>query len=126
MCFKSLQFCPTLCNSMDCSLPGSSLHEILQARTLEWYGPLQGIFPTQGWNLHVLGLPQWQAGFSTTSATWEASTNKNPTSQLVPRIPSVESPNKQNSLYRKARSFLKYSVEDTDKGEVSPRQVLKY
>ena len=25
-----------LCNSMDCSLPGSSVHTILQARTLEW------------------------------------------------------------------------------------------
>ena len=31
-----LQLCPTLCNSMDCSLPGSSVHGILQARTLEW------------------------------------------------------------------------------------------
>ena len=29
------QSCPTLCNSMDCSLPGSSVHEILQARVLE-------------------------------------------------------------------------------------------
>ena len=26
----------TLCNPMDCSLPGSSVHEILQARMLEW------------------------------------------------------------------------------------------
>ena len=26
----------TLCNPMDCSLPGSSVHEILQARILEW------------------------------------------------------------------------------------------
>ena len=33
---KSLQLCPTLCDPMDCSLPGSSVHEILQARTLEW------------------------------------------------------------------------------------------
>ena len=30
------QSCPTLCNSMDCSLPGSSVHGILQARILEW------------------------------------------------------------------------------------------
>ena len=30
------QSCPTLCNPVDCSLPGSSVHEILQARTLEW------------------------------------------------------------------------------------------
>ena len=27
---------PTLCNSMNCSPPGSSIHEIFQARTLEW------------------------------------------------------------------------------------------
>ena len=33
---KSLQSCPTLCDPMDCSLPGSSIHGILQARTLEW------------------------------------------------------------------------------------------
>ena len=30
------QLCPTLCDLMDCSLPGSSLHGILQARVLEW------------------------------------------------------------------------------------------
>ena len=29
------QSCPTLCNPMDCSLPGSSVHGILQARILE-------------------------------------------------------------------------------------------
>ena len=28
--------CPTLCDSVDCSLPGSSVHEIFQARVLEW------------------------------------------------------------------------------------------
>ena len=33
---KSLQSCPTLCNPMDCSLPGSSVHGILLARILEW------------------------------------------------------------------------------------------
>ena len=33
---KSLQLCPTLCNSMGCSLPGFAIHGILQARTLEW------------------------------------------------------------------------------------------
>ena len=32
---KSLQSCPTLCDPMDCSLPGLSVHGILQARTLE-------------------------------------------------------------------------------------------
>ena len=33
---KSLQSCPTLCDPMDCSLPGFSVHGILQARTLKW------------------------------------------------------------------------------------------
>ena len=30
------QSCPTLCDHMNCSLPGSSLHGILQARALKW------------------------------------------------------------------------------------------
>ena len=30
------QSCPALCNPMDCSLPGSSIHGIFQARVLEW------------------------------------------------------------------------------------------
>ena len=33
---KSLQLCPALCNPMDYSLWGSSVHGILQARILEW------------------------------------------------------------------------------------------
>ena len=33
---KSLQSCPTLCNPIDGSLPGFSVHGIFQARVLEW------------------------------------------------------------------------------------------
>ena len=33
---KLLQLCLTLCDPMDCSLSGSSVHGILQARILEW------------------------------------------------------------------------------------------
>ena len=36
VCAKSLQSCLTLCDLMDCSLPGSSVHGILQAGILEW------------------------------------------------------------------------------------------
>ena len=36
MCVLVAQSCPTLCNPMDCSPPGSSVHGILQARILEW------------------------------------------------------------------------------------------
>ena len=35
-CAKSLQLCPTLCDPMGGSPPGSSVHGILQARILEW------------------------------------------------------------------------------------------
>ena len=36
LCAKSLQSCLTLCDPMDCSPPGCSIHGILQARRLEW------------------------------------------------------------------------------------------
>ena len=37
MCVRSVaQSCPTLCDPMDCSPPGSSVHGIFQARILEW------------------------------------------------------------------------------------------
>jgi len=39
----------TLCDPMDCSLPGSSVHEILQARILEWAAfPSPGDLPDPG------------------------------------------------------------------------------
>ena len=31
-----IQSCPTLCDPVDCSPPGSSVHGVLQARILEW------------------------------------------------------------------------------------------
>ena len=34
--WKLAQSCPTFCNPLDCSLPGSSVYEILQAGILEW------------------------------------------------------------------------------------------
>ena len=36
VCAKLLQSCLTLCDPTDCSLPGSSVHGILQATILEW------------------------------------------------------------------------------------------
>ena len=52
-----LQLCLTLYDPMDCSLPGSSVHGISQARILEGVALLlQGIFPTQGSNPHLLHL----------------------------------------------------------------------
>ena len=50
------QSCQTLCDPMDCSPPGSSIHRILQARILEWVATSfsRGIFLAQGLNP---GLP---------------------------------------------------------------------
>ena len=47
---------------MDCSLPGSFVHAILQARILEWVASflLQGIFLTQGLNIYLPWLLHWQ------------------------------------------------------------------
>ena len=33
---EATQVCPTLSDPMDCSLPGSSVHGVFQARVLEW------------------------------------------------------------------------------------------
>ena len=61
MCAKSLHLCLTLCNPMGRSLPGSSVHGILQARTLKNF-LLRGIFPIQGLDLCLLCLLQWGVG----------------------------------------------------------------
>ena len=56
VCARSLQLCPTLCNPMDCSLPGSSVHGITHGQE-HWRGlpfPSPGVFLTQGWNAHLL------------------------------------------------------------------------
>ena len=46
---KVTQSCPTLCDPMDCNLPGSSIHGIFQARALEWLPlPSPGYLPNPG------------------------------------------------------------------------------
>ena len=53
------QSCPTLCNPMDCSPPGSSIHGILQARGLEWVAIVfsRGSFwpRDRTWVSHIIG-----------------------------------------------------------------------
>ena len=53
-----------LCNAMDCSLPGSSVHGVLQTRILEWVAifSLQGYLPDLGVKPSFLHLLHWQAG----------------------------------------------------------------
>ena len=71
---KSLQLCPTLCNPMDCSPPGSSVCGIPDKDAgVGCHFLLQGVFPTQGSTSHLLS-PALSGRFSTTSATWETQT----------------------------------------------------
>ena len=64
MCVNSLQSCPTLCDPMDCSPPGSSVSEDSPGKNtgVGCHALLQGIFPAQGLNLSLLRLLHWQAG----------------------------------------------------------------
>ena len=54
-----VQSCPTLCDPMDCSLPGSSLHGIFPGKNtgVGCHFLLQGIFLSQGLSPHLL---HWQ------------------------------------------------------------------
>ena len=62
-CAKSLQSSPTLCDTMDCSLPGSLVHGDSPGKNIGvgFRGFLQ-IFLTQGWNPCLLHLLHWQVG----------------------------------------------------------------
>ena len=55
---KLLQSCLTLCDPMDYSMPGTSVHGLLQARILGWtaIALFQVIFSTEGSNSHLLWL----------------------------------------------------------------------
>ena len=56
------QSCPTLSDPMDCSLPGSSVHVIFQARVLEW-----GAVPFSGDPMDVGNLISGSSVFSKSS-----------------------------------------------------------
>ena len=54
---KSLQLCPAMCDPTDSSPPGSSFHEILQARILEWVD-ISFSNSTTDWFQNVKGVRQ--------------------------------------------------------------------
>ena len=73
VCAKSLQSCQTLCQPMDCSLPGSSVIGILQARILEWVAipSSRGSSCPRDQTLIAL-FPDLVVSFFPTSTTWQA------------------------------------------------------
>jgi len=70
---RLLQSYSTLCESMDCSLPGSSVHGVLQARILEWLPWLPpGDLPNPEIKLESLRSPALAGRFFTSGTTREA------------------------------------------------------
>ena len=63
-CAKSLQSCQTLCDPMNCSPSGYSVYGVSPGKNtgLGCHALVQGIFPIQGFNPHLLSLLHWQAG----------------------------------------------------------------
>ena len=68
------QPCPTPCDPVDCSPPGSSVHGILQARILDWVAvpSSRGDLPDPEIRPTSLTSPELADGFFTTNAMWEA------------------------------------------------------
>ena len=64
---KSLQSCPTLCDPMDGSPPGSPVPGILQARTLEWVAFTSPMHESENWKWShsVVSDPQRSHGLQT-------------------------------------------------------------
>ena len=68
---KQLQSCPTLCDPMDCSPPGSRVHGILrQQYWSELPCPPPGVLPHPG--IEPASLLHWQVGSLPLSPIWEA------------------------------------------------------
>ena len=68
-CAQLLWSCPTLCNPMDPSPPGSSMHGIFQARILEWIAtPSPRHLPYLGIEPMSPGSPMLVSGFRVTVA----------------------------------------------------------
>ena len=92
------QLCLTLCGSTDCSLPGSSVRGIFQARILEWIAiPYSGDFPDPGTEPMSLASPALAGGFFTSSVTCEP---------FVPEAGHKTSREEVRSIYWEERSNL--------------------
>ena len=73
MCVKLPQLCLTLCDPMDSSPPGFSVHGILQARILAWVAmPSSGVSSRARIETASLMSPALAGWFFTTSGAWEA------------------------------------------------------
>ena len=65
-----IQLCLTLGDPMDCSLPGSSIHGIFQARVLEWGAIAFSDIPYYPYSTHDLAPPTVLSGLLLRPWTW--------------------------------------------------------
>ena len=80
-CVQLLQSSTTLCDPMDCDLPGFSVHWILQARIMEWAAvPFSKRSSSARMKPVSLTSPALAGGFFTTGTTWEAHSDLYPKS----------------------------------------------
>ena len=97
LCYTHTQSCLPLCDSMDCSLPGSTGYRIFQARILKWVviSSSKGTVPTQGsnplshWGSHNSAIVVLSSGFSRGSVGKESTCRAGDTgfSPWVGKIP---------------------------------------
>ena len=93
--------CPTLCDPMDCSLPGSSIHGIFQARILEWVAILvEGI---------KLGLLETSESLLGTDSPWTHWHNKLYSTVLSVSKVCFETLDSTIQIYLQAKSLKVYT-----------------
>jgi len=90
---KSLQSCPTLCDPMDGSPPGSTIPRILQARTLEWVA----ISFSNAW--------KWKVKMKSPSRVWLLAT---PWTAAYQTPPSMGFSRQEHFHYNSVQSILKF------------------
>ena len=95
---KSLQSCPTLCNPIDGSPPGSPVPGILQARTLEWVA----IFFSNAW--------KWKVKVKSLSRVWLLAT---PWTAAHQAPPPWDFPGKSTGVGCHCLLGIDYSIAET-------------
>ena len=63
------QTCPTLCDPMDCSLKGSTVHGIFQARILEWIAMSYSRYMRR-YPVNISSMNRWSHGFYDNKRKW--------------------------------------------------------
>ena len=106
---KSLQSCPTLCDPVDSSPPGSSIPGILKARTLEW---VSSSFSNAGkWKVKVKSLNRvWLLAIPWTAAYQAPASMGFSRQEYWSGVP-LPSPNNYSNIYLKLVFLLEQTPE---------------